>query len=340
MRMRWHRGWIVFVLSLCASARAFAAVASGADADLAEARFMREFEAVSYADEYLLRIVNLLASKAPTRVTQTFHVRVARLSMPFAFYLSNGAVIVSTGLLARMQNDSQVAAMIAPEMTNGLVPPVAGSVDPNARLMNDRNAMVWLDNAGFDPRQAPQAAKRLLDTLRAEQAFTKSRQSNEELLTERISQLTRALNSYSRAPTSRPPANEVAEPIRSLARRASIEIANDYVEHTKPESFRAVVDRIEREYGASAETSCLRARHLREQSNALHVAPDVIQAYQACVAMPDAPAENFEALAFLYRDQGRSADAVRAFQDYLRRFPNEPDAPLIPLYIGELREKH
>jgi len=42
--------------------------------------------------------------------------RALRAPDPFIFCLDNGAAYVSTGLLARLQNDSQLAMLLAPEL--------------------------------------------------------------------------------------------------------------------------------------------------------------------------------------------------------------------------------
>ena len=46
---------------------------------------------------------------------------------------------------------------------------------------------------------------------------------------------------------------------------------------------------------------------------------------------------NFRELALLYRDAGNAPAAIRAFEDYLKRAPSAADAPIIKLYIEELR---
>ena len=69
------------------------------------------------------------------------------------------------------------------------------------------------------------------------------------------------------------------------------------------------------------------------------MAATVIEAFEKCVAQPDAPVVNLRELAFLQRDAGNAAAAIKSFEKYLERAPRAVDAPIIKIYIEELRAK-
>jgi regulator of sirC expression with transglutaminase-like and TPR domain len=58
------------------------------------------------------------------------------------------------------------------------------------------------------------------------------------------------------------------------------------------------------------------------------------------VAAPGAAADNLKQLGFLYRDKGDNAAALRSFEKYLAAAPTAIDAPIIKMYIEELRATH
>ena len=133
--------------------------------------------------------------------------RAVRDPDPFIFCLDNGAAYVSTGLLARLQNDSQLAMLLAPELSSVLAPDnsVQQEYDAKVRrqagpkllaviataglaafpmmssenkaydahleaviLANDKVGLDWARRAGFDPAQASAAAQRLAAVLEKE----------------------------------------------------------------------------------------------------------------------------------------------------------------------------
>ena len=81
-----------------------------------------EREGLLYADDttnaYLQRIGETLLPRNQHLENVVWKVRALRDPVPNAFALPNGSIYVSTGLLALMDNESQVASVIAHEMTH------------------------------------------------------------------------------------------------------------------------------------------------------------------------------------------------------------------------------
>jgi Zn-dependent protease with chaperone function len=59
--------------------------------------------------------------------------------------------------------------------------------------------------------------------------------------------------------------------------------------------------------------------------------------FEAALALDQPPAHAHRSLAFLHRDQGRKADAVAAFRKYLEQLPTASDAGLVQSYVSELQ---
>jgi len=355
-----------------------AAPVGGVEADREEASYEKEYSRATAADAYLNSIVERLVAAAQKPGATQIRIRAVRSEMPFVFALGNGATYVSTGLIARLSNDSQLAALIAPEIAGIIAPntelenslaeknrrtagakllaivatagiaafPMASSEAKQADahstaviLDNDKTALGWARQAGFDITQAPLATRRLKEVLAAESLSGGNRLSNAAGLDNRGTQLANALQLLA-DPAAKAPAADPAEPLRTLSRKFSVDLVRLDFEHSRREGILPVLDRIDREHGASAETACLRARYFRELGTSSEVTQQVIDAYQACVNAPGAPVENYKELGYLYRDKGDAAAAARAFEKYLSLAPSAVDAPIIRSFIEELHAKH
>jgi predicted Zn-dependent protease len=350
----------------------------GVDAEREEARIEKEFKRASIADAYLQRIADRVVTGAPVPPATKIRIKAVVDRNPFAFCMGNGAMYVSTGLIARLENDSQVAALIAPEITGAVAPnrklqdeftakngkhlgakvfavmATGGmAVFPlisaeNKALMSQTDALIldndtttaaWVRRAGFDVAAGPVATRRLHEQLGAEKKYAYNRLSSDSGLKERGAQLERAIAAL---PAETVPATSVASDpaeIRKLARQFSLLIAYDYLNNTHHDGLPPLLDRLEREHGVDGRTACLRAQYLHEISRGAAATANVIEAFEKCVAQPDAPVVNHRELAFLQRDAGNATAAIKSFETYLQRAPTAVDAPIIRIYIEELRAK-
>ncbi len=293
-----------FVALAClAGTAAAAAPLQGIDAEREEARMEREFKRAPAAEAYLQDIADRITRTAPRTLPVTLRLRAIEARNPFVFCLGNGAVYVSTGLLARLENDSQVAALIAPEITASLAPnqalqaqfdekngkhlgakllaviatagiatfPImsaenkAMTAQADALIVdNDVTAATWVRRAGFDAAQGPAAARRLQEQLGAEKQFGFSRLTGDDNLRQRAEQLTRALAALPAEETPTPRVPDDPEKLRKIIRPISLEMAYDFDNNNLPQAFDATIARIEKELGADTRTLCLRAEHVAQ----------------------------------------------------------------------------
>ena len=88
--------------------------------DLLDRRFERDGLVLEDAatNEYLARIGNSLVPKGLTLEHVQWKFRALRDSQPNAFALPNGSIYVTTGLMSLLDNESQLAAVIAHELTH------------------------------------------------------------------------------------------------------------------------------------------------------------------------------------------------------------------------------
>ena len=375
--VRIRAGIMSLAVLACLASAVHAASYIGIDADREEARIDKEFEHAEFADVYLMRVTERILAAAPTRPAQTVRIRALRAPDPFIFCLENGAAFVSTGLLARLQNDSQLAMLLAPELSSVLAPNTSIQQEYDAKvrrqagpkilaviatagiaafpfmssenkaydehveaivLENDKVGLDWARRAGFDSSQAPAAAQRLAAVLEKEGHVGRGRLGSATALERRRDQLARAVEALPPDATFKP-LPDPADPLHTISHRLSLDLARELVGDNRAVEFTSIIDRIEREFGVSGNSACLRARFLRQQSVTVQVPQEVFAAYQACTAQPDAPVANYRELGMLYRDAGNAPAATHAFEDYLKRAPSAADAPIIKLYIEELRAK-
>jgi hypothetical protein len=374
------RNWLggIFLAALL-SGPVPGAPTTGIEADREEASFNKSFKPAPVADEYLKSIVERLTSAAQRPAAIQIRVRAIRADWPFVFALGNGATYISTGLIARLENDSQLAALIAPEIASVIAPnnDIQTNYDEKQRrhlgpkllaviatagiaafpitssenkaytalqdaiiLDNDKTGLGWARAAGYDVSQGPLAALRLRELLAAEKVSGGNRLSNAAGLEARAAQLTKALQELPVDLNTKAPVPDPAEPLHSLAKRLSIDLVYLDFESLQRESILPLLDRIDRQFGPSADSACLRARYLREMPASPQIEQQTIDAYETCVAAPGASPEHVKQLAFLYRDKGDAAAAVRSFEKYLKAAPGAVDAPIIKMYIEELRATH
>ena len=160
-------------------------------------------------DAYLRALASRLQQGASTPAPPALRLHALTSSLPYAFALGNGAAYVSSGLIARLDDESQLAALIALPLAaavsedrkaldatarkralRNMVPNIlliavtvglgAGSVvkaeekaraadEARAQSASDAVALGWLAAAGYDPHAATLALRTLAERLEAEQ---------------------------------------------------------------------------------------------------------------------------------------------------------------------------
>ena len=323
----------------------------------------------------LAQIVKRIADANPEFATVPVTVHVLREPLPYAFLLDNGVTYVSTGLIARLANETQLAGLIAAQVAGvvrhddqtlhrtmrdrfvaqfipslvvitatvgmGAIPlgNAANRAEEAQRrkleAASDAVALGWLKRAGYDPRQVSQGVQRLLDALTREQRFGTTELAKADTLTARVESFTNGL----------PPDDSnggqlmqasTADWWRPAARRFALEIAYEDLSYGRTTSLSALLDSIEATDSPSGQTAYLRAKDLQSREPGQDHVADVISAYERCTAYKDAPPTAFRELAFIYRSHGDAARARSNFNQYLTRAPAAVDAPIIRGYLEGL----
>ncbi len=375
METRWTRAIVSAAAGLCACALG-AQAAHGAvlNADREEARLNQSKTILQDPDleRYLLAIGNRLISSDPRAASFPIRVHVLENRAPFVFALDNGATYVSTGLLGRLQNESQLASMLATELavairkddersdalkaqraqasaipnvllvtiTAGLAgfPLLANEkrardkIDEKLQLQSDTYALGLLQKAGFDVSEAPRAFERLRATLEQEGRFGSSTLSSKIGLQARINSVKAAMT------TPMPRSAPRADAFLPLAKRFAIELARSDLNSSGATPLQAVLDRYDHEFGPDGQSSFIRAEAARQVMHSQSEREATIHLYEACIAYSDAPAAAYRELGFLYRQNTEPHKAHQAFASYLERAGGAADAPIIRSYLEKLND--
>lgn len=329
--------------------------------DREETRLRRSPFAIRDPDlhDYLQTIACKLAA------THCPDVRVYVLRTPFfnASMAPNGMMQVWSGLLLRVENEAQLAAVLGHEMGHYLQRHtlsqlrdaksrsafatfmaafgVVGLVGQLAALATafgftreqereaDRIGLMLMTDAGYDPREASKVWDNLLAEVAAG-AGADGIKNNPMFATH-------------------PPSDERRETLARMAASATGGLLGDaeLAERLAPLRFGLLEDEIKR--GQYAESLVLLGRMLRHTPER----PDLLyfrgEAYRMrgkdgdldaaetdlrqAVALGSEPAQVHRALGYLHQRQGRAAEAATEFARYLELAPDSPDASLIRSYL-------
>ena len=341
-----------------------------------EAGYAASKELIHYPalDAYLATVVQRLQHGDAQAAAPALRLHALESTLPYAFVLGNGAAYVSTGLLARLDDETQLAALIAlpfaatvrndaqtldaatrARRLNNLVPnllliavtaglgaPSIVKADEKARaereaqtqLASDQVALRWLAAAGYDPAGVPAALRQLRERLEQEQLCGPGEFSDPVRLATRADALERALAD---AGAPAPAAGAPVDPrhaFRAFAAFYALRLAAADLD-THPAGVAPVLDRLEAAGSPTGWTCYVRAELLRRSSAARESVPAAIAAYERAVAHADAPPAAWRELAFLYRRLGDGPRARAAFGTYLDKAPTAADAPIIRTYLED-----
>ncbi|HET9023128.1 MAG TPA: M48 family metallopeptidase [Burkholderiaceae bacterium] len=277
----------------------------------------------------------------------------------------NGMMQIWSGLLLRMDNEAQLAAVVGHEIGHflqrhslerlrdaksksaasvvmlpfglfGLVGQLAllASVYAYSREQEreaDTISVRLMSAAGYDSSQASDVWDNLLAELKA--------RPNADAATSSV------------LFASHPPSDERRDTLRTLGKAEGVKAEQAYREQMVAWQIEFLEDEIKR--GQYPETIALldrkltlepqrpdllyaraEARRLRAQDK------DVDQALvdlKAATATPDAPAQAHRSLGLMLRERKDAAGATAAFRRYLEVAPEAPDAGLIKTYLSELQ---
>jgi predicted Zn-dependent protease len=201
----------------------------------------------------------------------------------------------------------------------------------------DAGAFERLVRAGYDPREAPRVFERLrraaLDGGGAERFYV----AGEASVAERVAAFTRRPEATSASP--RAPIREAADfdvvMIPLVRENARLEM-----QAGRFRAARAQLDRViagdpsdARAHLYEGDLHRLRAQRARSVADRDDLARMALTAYQRCEEVDPSVAEVSRQIGLLYYQQGRLDQARAAFERYLARRPDAPDAARVAEYV-------
>ena len=372
----WRRSGLVaawMAAGLCFGAASQAGTASP---DIADERLEASYNAgedfIRYPalDAYLKLVVQRLQDANPDAAALPIRIHALSSALPYAFLLDNGALYVSSGLIARLDSEQEFAAAIAlpyaavirhdrqslstaarnHEMQNllpnlllitvtaGFGAPAMAKADARkhageraqAQGASDAVALGWLAAAGYDPKAAALALRHLRDRLLLEKRSGGGELSDPDRLSTRADALDAAAATIEAKPAATP--IDPAGTFRKMSTYYALrQVSADLDDH--PASVVPALDRLEAAQGESGQSAVLRAELLRRNNTGDAALPDVIAAYERALTHADVPAYAYREVGRLYRRAGDDERARRNFTSYIAKAPTASDAPIIRTFL-------
>jgi hypothetical protein len=201
----------------------------------------------------------------------------------------------------------------------------------------DKLSVTMLVAAGYSGAEAGQAFSRLATTQKEEGRAYTGRFSKASILATRGTAVAadiaaRAAGNAKALSDATDTASD-SESFRRYQHTLSLIIADQDLRDFNPAMARLVLDRYEKELGADGRSEYLRAEAMRKNSTGAADDQSAIDSYVKATRLENVPTDAFKQLGFLYRKQGKQAEASTAFREYLKRQPNAVDAPIIKTYV-------
>ncbi len=318
-----------------------------------------------YEDAALQSYVQGVMQKLYPGYTGTINVRVVNSPSLNAFALPNGSIYINTGLLARLDNEAQMATVLAHEgvhftrkhslqqrrnvksstafsTTFGMVTGIpmfgdlmaASSIYGYSRDLEreaDAEGFQRLQAAGYDVSQAPVTFEYLLaevDALDIDEPYFFSTHPG---LQERIDSFKELVKQHGAAGGYR--GEDVYQAhIGPLRER----LLSDYLELGQYQSVLLILTRKDAftRYPPSAWYYLGEAYRLRDDEGDADLA---VTAYQTAVARVPAFAPPYRALGLHYMKAGQTEQAASYFSRYLDLAPEAPDRAYIEMYRSQMK---
>ncbi len=308
-------------------------------------------------DEYLAKIGDKLT---PDDVREAggpgFKFGVLRDPTLNAFAMPNGRVYIHTGLLARLDNEAQLAMIVGHEMTHVTnrhalsftrdaqheqIPFTVVAVAASIGVAVAAGSRAG--RAGYDPKEAP----KVFDRLRQE---SKDRGSLETFffgshpkLTERVETTTDLIKTNyavaAAAPDTMRNTDEFALRMRTVVRenaRLDIQAGRFKLAEEQLDRVLTITPRDPVAQLYYGDLHRLQSQRARDAADKADKAKKALERYERAAELDPAFADPFRQLAFLYYQQKDNERAKAAFQKYLALKPDAPDARRIKEYLIEL----
>lgn len=326
-------------------------------------------------DEYLAGVVSRLVpassaaeDAAPVRLT------VLRDTAPNAFVLPNGRLFIHTGLLARLDNEAQLAAILgretvhlterhalragrdAPEpflppafsplLDQGLPLTYAAAVTGYGRDLEreaDVESLTRMVRAGYDPREAPGAFERLRQDAGGPSRIEGFYLGNRARLDERLA----GARKWLQARSSDLSFDALVKGSEEYALRTRVALRENAGLEVRAGRFglgRSQLDRVlaltpgdpvaHLYYGDLYRLEAQRARRVEDRAPLVRQARE---SYERAMALDPSLPDPLRQLGFLYYQTGELARSREAFERYLALKPDAPDGRRVKEYLIELQ---
>ncbi len=313
-------------------------------------------------DAYLSGIACRLAEEHCADV-RTYTMRTPYFNASMA---PNGMLQVWSGLLLRMENEAQLAAIVAHEIGHyvqrhsleqmrdakaraafatamaaagvvglvGMLLAVGGAYafSRDQEREADRISVVLMRKRGYDTREAPKVWANLLDELKAS--------GNGDPSLDSVLFATHPSSAERRAELQRLAAVEGGrvgmQEYRAVLAPLRFGLLEDEIKRGRPAESKVLLDRLLAGEPDSAELLHFRGEALRHR-DASGDKPLALADYDAALRTGRAPAVTYRSLGTLYQSMNQPDAARDAWQQYLVAAPDAPDAALIRQSIGENR---
>ena len=318
-----------------------------------------------YADADLETYLNDVARRLEppeVLVAIPFRIRVVRNPYLNAFTLPNGRIYLHTGMLARMENEAQLATLLGHEMThathrravrerrnlsnnaafavglNSILPGVGSlagfsAVRGYSREMEteaDDNAMRLLANAGYDVREAPKLFAHLKEQLNEEKQSEPFFFGTHPALDDRIENYRRLIElQYGHRPAG-------ATHAQTFLQRTRDVVHENAILDLRAGRFVAA-ERGARKYGAldpAAARGPFLLGELSRQRGGETAAEAALTEYRRAVSLDASYPEPYRAMGLVLYKRGDKAGAKEAFDKYLSLVPQASDRAYIEQYLG------
>jgi beta-barrel assembly-enhancing protease len=324
-------------------------------------------------EQYLHSVLAKLAATRQDATALKPRIYILKGEAPFVSGYPNGTLYVSTGLLARMRDEAQLAGVLAPELisvterfdykaqessrkrvlrnflpdlllitvTAGLGAGLAVDRDNKAasaealkqQYQADADSIEMLRLAAYSQDATLIALKRIAATLGSENQSGQGALNNPVRIKARVEALEAALAQLPANPAT--VVSTSTDAFEPHARRFTLMLASDAIKSFEVPTAEAMLDRFDDEFGANGQSALLRAELLRKTLPAEEGLIAKIRAYESAAEFADVPAEAFKEIGFLYRKVPDLAKSAEAFRKYLERSPNAVDAPIVKTYLEE-----
>jgi len=295
-------------------------------------------------------------------------VRVYAVRTPFfnASMAPNGMMQVWSGLLLRMDNEAQLAAVLGHEIGHFLqrhsverlrdlkartafgqfigMFGVVGLVGQLATLAGamaysrdhereaDRIGLALMRRGGYDPREASKVWGNLLDELRATPENDPSKNSVLFASHPASDERRDTLSTLAAGQTGETAAAAFRDCIAPLRR----ELLDDEVKRARPAETLVLLDRLLAQ--EPAQPDLLHARgETRRQRNQIGDLGLALEDFVAALRTGQEPPATHRSLGYLYRALDKPDEARAAWQQYLTRAPDAPDAAWIQQQLQETK---